>query len=251
MLATYKYYYIGFIILSSFLLQRYINNVNKTSNQIQYLDHIINPHTEINQKLKKYYIFWNGNQQSTYLIITLLLQDYIIQPIYIQEYTIIKGLDIDKIQDLLHSPKNNNQEYLHYLKNLKIKQELDYKKLQELRITITKRYAEFSKNLLSTQYVSSIQKDLQFTQTFSNILNKLQPTHQPHIEFLEQCSRFSKHYKQTILLPCTKNSKIYNNLNSLYHLDNSMFSNLIFPIMNLDKEKIKINALKNKFFDIL
>ena len=36
------------------------------------------------------YAFWNGDLSSTYLLIDLLLQDKVIQPLYIERYTILE-----------------------------------------------------------------------------------------------------------------------------------------------------------------
>jgi hypothetical protein len=285
---NYKVLAVSFFLIFSlnYLVQRYSNTVKKTSNQIYTMPHEHIPNSEL-QLLstletihqEKYFVFWNGNMQSTYHIITLLKKGYIVQPIYLEEYTISRLLGIDKLQELVKDYKNTgvvhdyeNDNYLRYLKTLKHKQSLDITKMQKLRNMIKQQYSEFSKNLLPTHYVSSIQKDLQHTQTFSNQLQKIDNIyniyiiHNNHIEFIEQCSRFSKYYTYhqkdkdkrnlyNIHLPLTQDSKTFSNLQKLLQLDITQYTNLCnkihLPIIDLDKEKIKINALNENFYNIL
>lgn len=279
---NYKILAISFIVLFSFnyLLQRYSNNLYKTSNQLYTMAQEQIPNTDLHYlsnidsiQQEKNFIYWNGNIQSTYYLITLLKKGYIIQPIYLEEYTISRLLGMDKLQDIIKDYKttglienSENDDYLHYLKTLKHKQSLDINKMTRLRNIIKQQYSEFSKNLLPTHYVSGIQKDLTHTQTFSNLLHQIDIIHNNHIEFIEQCSRFAKYYTYhqkdkdkmnlyKIQLPITQDSKTFSNFQKLLQLDikqsNHLFNRINLPIMDLDKEKIKINALNEKFYNIL
>ncbi len=279
---NYKVLALSFFVIFSlnYLVQRYSNTVKKTSNQIYTMphEHIPNSDLQLLSTLdtihqEKHFVFWNGNMQSTYHIITLLRKGYIVQPIYLEEYTISRLLGIDKLQELVKDYKvtgiiqdSETDEYLKYLKQLKHKQSLDINKMARLRTMIKHQYSEFSKNLLPTHYVSSIQKDLQHTQTFSNQLQKIDMIHSNHIEFIEQCSRFSKYYTYhqkdkdkmklyKIDLPLTQDSKTFENFQKLLQLDinqsSHLFNRIKLPIIDLDKEKIKINALNEKCYNIL
>ena len=279
---NYKVLAISFIVVFSlnYLLQRYSNNLYKTSNQIYTMAaeqipnsdlHYLSSPDTIHQE--KIFIFWNGNVQSTYYLITLLKKGYIIQPIYLEEYTISRLLGIDKLNEIVKDYKktglihdSNNDDYLHYLKTLKHKQSLDINKMTRLRNMIKQQYSEFSKNILPTHYVSGIQKDLKHTQTFSNLLQQIDIIHNNHIEFIEQCSRFAKYYTYhqkdkdkmnlyKIHLPITQDSKTFSNFQKLLNLDiqqsPNLFNKIYLPIIDLDKEKIKIHALNEKFYNIL
>jgi len=211
---------------------------------------------------------------SIYILFNYIIKKgYIVQPIYLEEYTISRQLGMDKLQDIIKDYKttgliNNseNNDYLHYLKTLKHKQSLDINKMTRLRNIIKQQYPEFIKNLLPTHYVSGIQKDLKHTQNFSNLLQQIDIIHPNHIEFIEQCSRFSKYYTYhqkdkdkmnlyKIHLPITQDSKTFLNFQKLLQLDinqsNYLFNRINLPIIDLDKEKIKMNALNDKFYNIL
>ena len=63
----------------NYLLQRYSNNLYKTSNQIYTMAQEQIPNTDLHYlsnldsiQQEKIFIFWNGNIQSTYYLITLL-----------------------------------------------------------------------------------------------------------------------------------------------------------------------------------
>jgi len=197
----------------TYLTNRYVKNTEQTSNktyfkpfEINNINNIINP-SQQNTHLNTYinYIFWNGDISSTYLLIDLLLQDKIIQPLYIERYTIIKELEKDKLENLLKDAsrlkdskgnyKNkNNTTFLNSIIALKKEQQYEIKQLEILRLMILSQYPEFRNNLLPTTYITTIAKDLEYTSKFYNALQEIKPIHCDGIDFIEQVGRFLKYY---------------------------------------------------------
>jgi hypothetical protein len=108
--SNYKYIALTFIFLlvTNYLASRHSDNIKSTTNQSytkpdEYVQQI---HITNLAFTPKQFIFWNGNFQSTYQLIVLLKNDFIVQPIYIEEYTIAKHLDIPKFNKILTDFKN-------------------------------------------------------------------------------------------------------------------------------------------------
>jgi len=189
---------LSFVGLGTFtyLTNRYLTNTKETSNQTYYkpcevikgipnltiLNNNNNNSNNTNTTNNITYIFWNGDMNSTYILLDLLLQDTIIQPLYIERYTIIKALEKDTLETILknenenknntntNSNKNNNgiqsnsnKKYESYLKNiilLKKTQDYELKQLEVLRLMIASKYPELRNNFLPITYITSITKDL-------------------------------------------------------------------------------------------
>lgn len=251
--------------LFTYLANRYLNNNKNTSNQyyIKKEETILGMPSlnlkKIIENTEIIYLFWNGDMSSTYLLIDLLLQDKIIQPLYIEKYTILKSLEYDNLDKLTkqynNSLKNNEYNYSNGKENnnLKIKKYLEdvarIKKNQSNEITqliiirkmIIKQYPEFQKNLLPTQFIITITKDLSHTSNFFSILSNISPLYYNGIEFLEQVTRFIKYYKP-IMNQLSKNtnaniSKIHSRILIGYTKDNKN--------IELIKKILSRNILKN------
>jgi hypothetical protein len=296
--SNYKFILLSFIFLlvSNYVSRRYIKIHNESKTQIHTLPNEYTIQMSLNNlsKTTKYYIFWNGNYQSTYLLITYLQKNLVVQPIYIEEYKIAKSLDTKKFTPLLDKYQNMSKyqlmnklkkdtngdiedetyTFLKYMKTIKDKQTNELNKLLILRKLILQEYPEFKSNLLPTQYVSSIQKDLAHTSKFYQTLKTINPLYVDGIEFIEQATRFAKHYTNDITQPVTANtnttqnnkptliklnlaltsdSKTHELTSKILTLDPSLFIEIKFPLllMNLNNENIKINALTGKFYYIL
>jgi len=225
---------LSFVGLGTFtyLTNRYLTNTKETSNQTYYkpcelikgtpnltILNNTNTHTHntntTNTTNNITYIFWNGDMNSTYILLDLLLQDTIIQPLYIERYTIIKALEKDTLETILknenknntntnnNTNKNNNgiqsnsnKKYESYLKNivlLKKKQDYELKQLEVLRLMIVSKYPEFKNNFLPTTYITSIAKDLEMTSHFFNTIKEIKPLYCDGIDFIEQVLRYIKY----------------------------------------------------------
>ena len=232
--------------LFTYLVNRYLNTNKDTSNQYYTKkEETIMGTPNLKLTTEKgcsniIYAFWNGDLSSTYLLIDLLLQDKVIQPLYIERYTILKSLEYDNLAKLtkqytetLQDNKDNKdnkansntndtkkiKKYLEDVARIKKNQSNEITQLEIFRKIILKQYPEFQQNLLPTQYITTITKDLQHTSNFFSILKNISPLYYNGIEFLEQVSRFLKYYKPVankktgkdaqnrILLGYTKNNK--------------------------------------------
>jgi len=262
----------------TYFANRYSNNTKHTSNQTYYkpselikgipnLTYINNTNTNTNTNTNNIiYIFWNGDINSTYLLIDLLLQDKIIQPLYIERYTIIKNLEKDNLENIINKNKNtenikdtenikkhNESNITNYLKNivlLKKKQDYEIKQLEILRLLILGKYPEFSNNLFPTTYITSIQKDLEMTSHFFNTIQEIKPIYYDGIDFIEQVLRYIKYsgyiknentYTNNIvpriILGCNKD---YKNNDLLLKLINKHIVSIIdLPLKNKDNEEVK------------
>jgi hypothetical protein len=244
----------------TYLANRYINNTKQTTNQSYYkpnelikgIPNLNSIHNLSNTNTNTIYIFWNGDMNSTYILIDLLLQDKIIQPLYIERYTIIKNLEKDSLKTIIKNQKDNkdNKEQTNYLKNilsLKINQEYELKQLEILRLMILCKYPEFSNNFLPTTYIISIHKDLEMTSHFYNILQEIKPIYYDGIDFIEQVLRYIKYsgyvknnntnntfYIPRIILGCNKD---YKNKDLLIKLiNNNIISIIDFPLKDKDNK---------------
>ena len=227
---------LSFVGLGTFtyLTNRYLTNTKETSNQTYYkpcelikgipnltiLNNTNNNNTNnTNTTNNITYIFWNGDMNSTYILLDLLLQDTIIQPLYIERYTIIKALEKDTLDTIMknenknnnkNKKKNNNnnnnntnsiqsnsnKKYESYLKNiilLKKTQDYELKQLEVLRLMIASKYPEFRNNFLPTIYITSITKDLEMTSHFFNTIKEIKPLYCDGIDFIEQVLRYIKY----------------------------------------------------------
>ena len=200
--------------LFTYVTNKYLNNVNQTTNQY-YINttsdnSVVPPNltlTTLQGHKNIIYIFWNGDMNSTYLLIDLLLQDKIIQPLYIEKYTILKKLEYDNLEKMVtqynnyHKNDKNDKNfikiksYLQDVARIKNIQTYESTQLELFRNLIIKEYPEFQRNLLSTLYITTITKDLENTTQFFNTINTISPVHYNGIEFIEQITRFLKHYK--------------------------------------------------------
>lgn len=247
----------------TYLTNRYMNNTKKTQNQSYYkpselIKGIPNltslqslPSTTHNNII---YIFWNGDMNSTYILIDLLVQDKIIQPLYIERYTIIKELEKDELETIIKNQKQNQKnkqdkiDSLHsnYLKNivlLKKKQDYELIQLEMLRLMILGRYPEFRTNFYPTTYITSIEKDLEMTSLFYNSLQTIKPIYYDGIDFIEQVLRYIKYsgyIKENsiprIILGCNKDYKNEKLLKTL--IDINIVSIIDFPLKNSDNSSV-------------
>ena len=264
----------------TYLTNRYLSNTKKTKNQSYYkpseLIKGIPNLTSNNTHNNIIYLFWNGDMNSTYILLDLLVQDKIIQPLYIERYTIIKELEKDELETIIKKQKqeqnknqhqNNNNTNLNdkiiitkhseYLKNivlLKKTQEYELKQLEVLRLMILGKYPEFSNNLFPTSYITSIEKDLELTSLFYNSLQTIKPIYYDGIDFIEQVLRYIKYsgyIKQNdssntniipniiprIILGCNKDYKNEKLLHKL--IDINIVSIIDFPLKNSDNSILK------------
>jgi hypothetical protein len=161
------------------------------------------------------FVFWNGDDSSTYLLIDLLQQDYIIQPLYIERFTIIKQLEGTKLEALArqykNKPETNQYKYLQDIAKTKKTQTNELTQLDTKRKIILNKYNQFQHNLLPTIYITTIAKDMDFTSSFFIALKEHQPMYYDGIEFLEQVIRFLNNYPSSrdkrIILGYNKDSK--------------------------------------------
>jgi len=276
---------LSFVGLGTFtyLTNRYLTNTKETSNQTYYkpcevikgipnltiLNNTNNTNTNNTNNIT--YIFWNGDMNSTYILLDLLLQDTIIQPLYIERYTIIKALEKDTLDTIMKNENNNknnkknnnknntngiqsnsNKKYESYLKNiilLKKTQDYELKQLEVLRLMIASKYPEFRNNFLPTTYITSITKDLEMTSHFFNTIKEIKPLYCDGIDFIEQVLRYIKYsgYIKNrnknnknqnsntiprIILGCNKNYKNYELLLKL--IIKNIVSIIDLPLKEID-----------------
>ena len=267
----------------TYFANRYNNNTTETTNQTYYkpietknynrngnININNNNINTINDNKPITYIFWNGDVGSTYLIIDLLLQDKIVQPLYIERYTIIRALEGERLKNLVNIKKNsfleksraknidenNNTKFLKEISTLKHSQDYEIKQVEILRLIILAQYPEFRNNFLPTTYITTIAKDLEYTSQFYNTLKELSPVFYDGIEFIEQVVRFLKHYnnilgssldtsniiKSRIILGCNKE---YKNLDLLIKLQKKgLVVGIDFPIIDMDIKTVKYMAVE-------
>ena len=269
----------------TYFANRYNNNTTETTNQTYYkpievkkyngngnfnINNNNNNFNTINSNKPLTYIFWNGDVGSTYLIIDLLLQDKIVQPLYVERYTIIRTLEGERLKSLVNDKKNsfleksrtknidenNNTKFLNQISSLKRSQDYEIKQLEMLRLMILGQYPEFRNNFLPTTYISTIAKDLEYTSQFYNTLKDISPVFCDGIDFIEQVMRFLKHYnnilgssldtsniiKSRIILGCNKE---YKNLDLLIKLQKKgLVVGIDFPIIDMDIKTVKYMAVE-------
>ena len=257
---------LSFVGLGTFtyLTNRYLTNTKETSNQTYYkpcevikgipnltiLNNTNNNNTNTTNNITNNitYIFWNGDMNSTYILLDLLLQDTIIQPLYIERYTIIKALEKDTLDTILKNENknnnviqsNSNKKYDAYLKNivlLKKKQDYELKQLEVLRLMIVSKYPEFKNNFLPTTYITSIAKDLYMTSHFFNTIKEIKPLYCDGIDFIEQVLRYIKYsgyIKNRNENNKNENNKNENNKNK--NVNNNVNNNVSRIILGCNKD---------------
>ena len=208
----------------TYLAKRYLSNVEKSTNQyytklIEQITtpnlNVLNPSVNNAEPSKHVFVFWNGDDSSTYLLIDLLQQDYIIQPLYIERFTIIKQLEGPKLETIARQykdkPETNQYKYLQDIAKTKKTQANELTLLDTKRKIILNKYNQFQHNLLPTVYITTIAKDMDFTSSFFIALKEHQPKYYDGIEFLEQVIRFLQHYPSSrskrVILGYNKESK--------------------------------------------
>jgi hypothetical protein len=239
----------GIIGLSAatYFIQRYLSNNEKTTSSYYTRSDELDIGNNLVSQLstsKKIYIFWNSSFNSTYLLLDYLQQDYIVQPIYIERYTIRKALEYEKLerytteynQSKLQTNSKCSQVVLEYLADvakMKRQQSQEISRIATLRRVITNQYPEFRANLLPTRYITTIEKDLAHSQRFYDALRELDLPHLEYagIELYEQASRYIAHMsssaKQTEITPNQKTVMGYS--------QDSHLTSIIYKI----KEKIE------------
>jgi hypothetical protein len=250
-----------------------MSNTKKTQNQSYYKpSELINGIPNLNSNNLNnsnnniVYIFWNGDMNSTYILLDLLVQDKIIQPLYIERYTIIKELEKDELENIIKKQKqkqsqdnnkdnnkdkyqSNNIDTIHsnYLKNivlLKKTQDYELKQLELLRLMILGKYPEFKTNFFPTTYITSIEKDLEMTSLFYNSLQIIKPIYYDGIDFIEQVLRYIKYsgyIKKSntiprIILGCNKDYKNEKLLTKL--IDINIVSIIDFPLKHSNNNSL-------------
>ena len=268
--------------ITSYLIRRYMNNTEKTSNS-HYLqpDEITssttiisngnNINNNINNNKPPVDIYWNGDINSTYLLIDLLLQDYPIQPLYVQRYTIIKTLEHETLEKYITQYNKTHiqtdpkidpkiKTYLEDIARIKQKQKKEMAMINLLRRVIINQYPEFKNRLLPTQYITMIAKDLPMTQQFYNQIQHISPLAYQGIEFYEQACRFIKHANLAtgrILIGYSKNSRligIINKIEKTLYRDLQPTQIIELPLRELDNEAIRYLAtdiVKNDVMRVL
>jgi len=250
----------------TYLTNRYIKNTELTTNQTYYkpfetLQNINVFSNNVNSSknlLNINYIFWNGDISSSYILLDLLLQDKIIQPLYIERYTIIKNLEKDKLETIARDNINNNDKlkdkngkyknanntkFLNNIASLKKSQEYELKQIEILRLMILKQYPEFRNNFLPTTYITTIAKDLEYTSTFYNALLEIKPINSDGIDFIEQVIRFLKYYDKIKECGNSGNSENSGNSDNSGNSENS--NNVSRIILGFNKDYKNIELLNN------
>ena len=275
----------AFLFISNYMIQRYMKNVSLTTNKFYTKQSELAKQVPIKHlDTKKIYTFWNGNRQSTYHLIMLLKQGYIVQTLYIEEYTILKGIDNEKlaelvakyttsIKDLKKDLKTDKQldNYMTYLKKIKIKQNRELDNLMKMRLAIRSQFSEYEANFLPTMYITAITKDMTITNAFASKIRDISPIYEDHFEVIEQMIRFAQYFAPqensyaVIDIPLTIDSNSANTFQAIVgglYLDKESIQTHIplnilklprtpLLINGLDKEKIKIIAMEQRFYNIL
>lgn len=258
--------------VATYGIRRYLSNHAKTTNTfyIRADEQNTIPNLKIlSPNVKHIYIYWNGSFNSTYLLLDYLLQDYIIQPLYIECYTIRKNLEQETLQKYTieynlsklqkHANYSSNKlEYLTEIAKIKKKQENEMSQMVILRRVITKQYPEFHANLLPTQYITMIEKDLEYSQKFYDIIRELNLSSLEctGIEFYEQASRYILHLPEinTNLNKININNALNNKHVIMgYSQDSHLISTIKIINQKLDNKlnnKLE-NNLKNKIENTL
>lgn len=242
--TLYFIFSIGLILLFIYLINRYNKNVIDTTNQF-YSDniYIIPKNTDIK------YILWNGDINSTYIIINLLIQDYYVQPLYFEKYTINKNKNQNILNTLINKSNIENAKSNIILKELSIyknQQKKEKTNINQLYKIIQTQYPEFKFRLLPIIFITNIQKDSDFTTHFYNILSQHKQQYNnklihKHIEYFENYMRFIKYFNvNNIYISYNKN---YIDLDIiLFYLNNNNNNKIILPNKDIEHNNIKYLA---------
>jgi hypothetical protein len=210
------------------------------------------------------YIFWNGDMKSTYLLIDQLLQDKIIQPLYVERYTIFKTLEHEQLEKYTKLYNTNRKacttsvlEYLTGVAKLKRQQSKETNQIEILRNAICNQYAEFKMNILPTRFITTIAKDLSYSQEFYDIINSIMQKSElttcqiNGIEFYEQASRYIKHSQLSInsklsrvILGYSKESHLMEIIKKINANTNPAFNRIEMPLKYIDNESIRYLAVE-------
>ena len=168
----------------------------------------------------------------------------------------IKQNQINKTSNtLINTNTNKDKQFLNTIVELKKIQDYELKQLEILRLMILSKYPEFNNNLFPTTYITSIEKDLEMTSHFYNILQELKPIYYDGIDLIEQIIRYIKYSGYIkinnlnntfprILLGCHKNYKNYDLLLKL--INKNIVSVIELPLKNMNNEDI--NYVCSSFF---
>jgi len=193
---------------ATWAIRRYLSNVAYATNTYYTSPDELVPGSSLASlsASRKIYIFWNGDFNSTYLLLDYLQQDYIVQPMYIERYTIRKALENDQLTQYTReynqsraseskACNTNVLEYLAAVAKMKRQQASETSQMTTLRRVITNQYPEFRSNLLPTRYITVIEKDLAHSQRIYDAIRELNlPTIEySGIEMFEQASRYVAH----------------------------------------------------------
>jgi len=205
---------------ATYLIRRYLSNNEKTTNahytRSDELENKYNLPALIHPSARKVYLLWNGSFNSTYLLLDYLQQDYIVQPLYIERYTIRKALEHDLLQARTNEYntarangiicKSTVLEYLADVAKIKKQQEKEISQMTILRRVIMNQYSEFRANLLPTRYITTIEKDLAHSQKFYDALRTLDLPQLEYtgVELFEQAARYVAHLEELKELGDTK-----------------------------------------------
>jgi hypothetical protein len=243
--------------VATYLMRRYLSNTEKASNtyytRSDEIDNIPNI-SALSPNAKKIYIFWNGDFNSTYLLLDYLQQDYIVHPLYIERYTIRKTLEHDQLQRYTaqyNQIKSQTEikcpqhvlEYLEDIAKMKRQQDSETSKITNLRRIIINQYPEFRINILPTRYITIIEKDLAHSQRFYDTLRALnsQPLEYAGIELFEQASRYITHlYRKLQIVGHNQDMKIVIG----YSLDSHLTKIIANILENIPKNTEKKTTIK-------
>jgi hypothetical protein len=261
--------------VATYLIKRYLSNEKSTTNNyyLKTEENIAIPNLKLTVSTDStnstsplvVYIFWNGDVNSTYLLIDQLLQDKVIQPLYIERYTILKALEHNTLEKLTATYNHNKSgcdaktlEYLADVARLKRKQSKELTQLEFIRKMILKQYPEFNGNFLPTQYITTITKDLAQTQAFFDQLQNFQHLDYKGIEFFEQALRYVKYVPSLngrVLLGYNKDSRL---MKILKKMENSIIlqnkRKIEIPLQHIDNQAIRYLAteiVKNDVMRVL
>lgn len=198
------------------------------------------------------YVFWTGEYDSTFRICQLLLlENKVVQPIYI-----CCGNTDDDIKIINYN-------------NVKRKNvDIEKRNMYEIRLELKKQYPELINRLLPTWYIINLKENIEISDKYKNIHNNL-GFFSGKITQYERMARFSIEMDLPIEIcvencdtgmdKATKNVRVGLGDNCrlsienmpITYIDMIIFKNLIFPIVHLTKENMKMISLKNGFYSIM
>lgn len=253
-------YKIGFIIIILYLICKFckkkIDDFTSNKNSKFKLD-ITEYEQDVNYNLIKpeeyTYLFWNGGYSSTFRLCQLLL------------------LDEKPVQTIYINCCNATQNIL--------KNEMELRTIKEIRNLIFNKYPFIKTKFPPVMYVNSIKKNVKITNNFNKLHNDYGMFEfNSNKDIYENIARFSYDWEYPIEIGISKDEYHMNNaiinyleeFNFMKHkkikenvLKNNnteynkiltmldIFKNIIFPIISLSNNELKIIALKKNYFYIL